>query len=278
MVQRSGFFRFLAMVVSVLVSSALLVAVSAPSATALTWYSKECVGFGGCNAKGLGNAGYEGVYTRSHWGMYGGHNCTNYTAYRLIRNGVDASYLNGQGMAYQWGSVAASRGVAVDRSPRVGDIAWFSVGAIGGVGHVAYVEAVSGGRVLVSEDNYGGDFDWRYYNIGDVTGFIHFGGGATPPPPPPPPPPADRDGDGVPDSGDRCPDSAGPASNQGCPVPSPGRVGLWRYVSGEGDHLSLTWGTPDSYRFEGPLGLLYSVPVAGTRALFECRVGWDHFT
>src|SRR5690554_4521086 len=33
----------------------------------------------------------------------------------------------------------------------------------------------------------------------------------------PVPPPADRDGDGVPDDVDECPDVAGPASNNGCP-------------------------------------------------------------
>ncbi|HMI78482.1 MAG TPA: OmpA family protein [Ferruginibacter sp.] len=38
-----------------------------------------------------------------------------------------------------------------------------------------------------------------------------------PPPPPPPPPPADRDGDGVLDVDDKCPDVAGLASLQGCP-------------------------------------------------------------
>ena len=41
-----------------------------------------------------------------------------------------------------------------------------------------------------------------------------------PPPPPPPPPPVvnyDRDGDGVPDSLDRCPDVPGLASLKGCP-------------------------------------------------------------
>lgn len=32
------------------------------------------------------------------------------------------------------------------------------------------------------------------------------------------PPPEDRDGDGVPDTTDRCPDVAGPADNGGCPV------------------------------------------------------------
>lgn len=35
---------------------------------------------------------------------------------------------------------------------------------------------------------------------------------------PQPLPPADRDGDGVPDTTDRCPDVAGPADNGGCPV------------------------------------------------------------
>ena len=44
---------------------------------------------------------------------------------------------------------------------------------------------------------------------------------APPPPPPPPPPPSDRDGDGIPDQVDACPDAAGiktddPATN-GCP-------------------------------------------------------------
>jgi len=34
----------------------------------------------------------------------------------------------------------------------------------------------------------------------------------------PPPPPPDRDGDGVPDSSDACPDQPGPASNNGCPT------------------------------------------------------------
>ncbi len=34
------------------------------------------------------------------------------------------------------------------------------------------------------------------------------------------PPPADTDGDGVPDSTDQCPTVSGPASNNGCPVPT----------------------------------------------------------
>ncbi len=39
------------------------------------------------------------------------------------------------------------------------------------------------------------------------------------PPPPPPPPPSDRDGDGIPDSLDKCPDVKGLARYQGCPIP-----------------------------------------------------------
>ncbi len=127
----------------------------------------------------MGNNGYENVYTQSFWGMVAGHNCTNYAAYRLIKNGVDASYLQGQGMAWQWGGVAQAHGVAVDKTPVVGDIAWFSsTSGVGSDGHVAYVESVDpgAGTVRVSEDNYGGDFDWRDYYISNVTGFIHFGG------------------------------------------------------------------------------------------------------
>jgi hypothetical protein len=36
--------------------------------------------------------------------------------------------------------------------------------------------------------------------------------------PPQPPPPADSDGDGLPDSNDQCPNQAGPRENGGCPV------------------------------------------------------------
>jgi hypothetical protein len=104
--------------------------------------------------------------------MYPGHNCANYTAYRLIGNGVDASYLRGHGNAYEWGPQAQAHGVPVNSVPAVGSIAWWS----GGAGHVAYVEEVGNGYIVVSEDNYGGDFHWvkltpdGYY----PTGFIHF--------------------------------------------------------------------------------------------------------
>jgi len=38
-----------------------------------------------------------------------------------------------------------------------------------------------------------------------------------PPPPPPPPKPLDTDGDGIPDTEDKCPTEPGPKENEGCP-------------------------------------------------------------
>jgi surface antigen len=129
---------------------------------------------------GYSDFGYGAASAISYWGMYPGHNCTNYAAFRLIKNGVDASYLRGQGDAYQWGGVARSHGVAVDGTPRVGDIAWWDSNAGLGVnGHVAYVEQVGNGFVVVSQDAIGGNFSWvKYSPAGGLypTRFIHFGG------------------------------------------------------------------------------------------------------
>ncbi len=47
-----------------------------------------------------------------------------------------------------------------------------------------------------------------------------------PPPPPPPPPPSDRDGDGIIDEADKCPDVKGFAKYQGCPVPDSDKDGI----------------------------------------------------
>lgn len=144
-------------------------------ARALTWSAPLCTEFAGCNAAGLPNAGYQGVYTTSHWYMYGGHNCTNYVAYRLQQDGIARFVRTGHGNAWEWGSEARLAGLKVDRgTPRPGDVAWWDVKAIGGLGHVAYVESVdaAAGTFTVSEDNYSSTFDWRTYRISEVSGFI----------------------------------------------------------------------------------------------------------
>jgi surface antigen len=170
------------------VALATAVAVVAALAVAPTGASANgtylCTGYSGCNAAGYSDAGYGAHSSTSYWGMVAGHNCTNYAAYRLIQSHINASYLQGQGMAWQWGSVASSHGVLVDSHPRVGDIAWWNANSngMGADGHVAYVEHVTASYVDVSEDDFGGDFHWNRLTPGGYypTGFIHFGAGDQP--------------------------------------------------------------------------------------------------
>jgi hypothetical protein len=156
----------------------LLIIGALPGPTAWATSTTLCTGYSGCVSAGLGDGGYAAASGTSFWGMYPGHNCTNYAAYRLVRNGVDAGYLTGHGNAYEWGSQAQAHGVAVDSTPAVGSIAWWpaNTGGAGSTGHVAYVEQVGAGYILVSEDNYGGDFYWKRMSPGGYypPSFIHF--------------------------------------------------------------------------------------------------------
>lgn len=73
-----------------------------------------------------GNGGYESVYTRSFWNMFGGHNCTNYIAYRLSQRGIVSSHGSpGNGDAEELqGHQARAKGYAVDKSESsTGDVA-----------------------------------------------------------------------------------------------------------------------------------------------------------
>lgn len=167
--------------VSVLLAGVLIVALAgvAQPAAALSWSPKQCTGFSSCNKAGKGNAGYEKVYRKSFWGMNPGHNCTNYVAYRLQKNGVARFTNPGRGTAKHWGAQAKAKGLSVNKSnPKPGDVAWWGASRSGfRSGHVAYVESVNlaAGTFVVSEDNWGGNFDWRTYRISEVSGFIHVG-------------------------------------------------------------------------------------------------------
>ncbi|GAA2744146.1 hypothetical protein GCM10009868_20680 [Terrabacter aerolatus] len=94
-----------------------------------------------------------GYYGQRAWGYpvdAWGNNCTNFSAYRLARDGV--SNPGNLGNAMDWDTSARAKGFAVDQRPRVGDIAqWNS-------NHVAYVDWVSadGNTVAISESGYGG--------------------------------------------------------------------------------------------------------------------------
>jgi len=118
-----------------------------------------------------------------HWRMYRGHNCTNYVAWRLTRDGVqEPDYLLGN--ARSWADRAKRHGVPVNSTPQVG-----AVGTWSGRNHVVYIEQVGPGWLLMTEDSWSSKRYRRYIvHAGErnyPTTFIHFAGknairGATP--------------------------------------------------------------------------------------------------
>jgi surface antigen len=106
------------------------------------------------------------------WG-YEYRNCTSYVAWRLSSAGVSASVFKGLGNADQWiGGVSGKSGVTVNSTASPGAVAvWDSPG----VGHVAWVESVSGGKVTVSDYNYleTGAYD-KHLISSTPAGYIHF--------------------------------------------------------------------------------------------------------
>lgn len=105
------------------------------------------------------------------WGMYN-RECVSYAAWKVYQSGRNMPYWGGRGNANQWPGNARNAGWAVDGNPRVGDVA-ISMG--GYYGHAMYVEAVSGGRVYVSQYNYAvqGEYSEMWVNASGLY-FIHF--------------------------------------------------------------------------------------------------------
>ncbi|MFL6115767.1 MAG: CHAP domain-containing protein [Catenulispora sp.] len=130
-----------------------------------------CQGFTQCEANGYSSFGYGPTnYQKMWWRMYAGHNCTNYVSYRMISRGMSATRpWSGSGDARNWGVVFSDK---VDQTPNIGSIAWWSSN------HVAYVQKiVDANTIIISEDHYGGNFDWRRIvrtGGGWPTGFIHL--------------------------------------------------------------------------------------------------------
>ncbi|PPG33474.1 CHAP domain-containing protein [Pseudoclavibacter sp. RFBB5] len=140
-----------------------------------------CSGYAGCQNAGYSHAGYAGASAANtmYWRMLGGHNCTNYVAYRLIHSNGMANQRpwSGDGNANNWGRLNSSK---VDQNPTVSSVAWWDANASGAgpTGHVAYVEQViSANEIIISEDNWVGDFHWKRVTRGGPgwpSGFIHF--------------------------------------------------------------------------------------------------------
>lgn len=166
----------------VLLASALLL--SAPLATADAGTQTLCRGYAKCRAGGYSDAGYQANSQQSYWRMFSGPNCTNYVAYRLVRDGLtnarpaaDRGQSNASLNAFAWGVAYASLTNGV---PKVGSVAWWGANAgKGRIGHVAYVEKVHrDGTVTISEDSSSGNgFAWKKLTPGQdyPQGFIHFG-------------------------------------------------------------------------------------------------------
>lgn len=142
--------------------------VGAPRAEATS--TLLCQKFAPCTRAGYPNYGYNANYTKMWWRMFAGHNCTNYVAYRMVSRGMSATRpWSGSGDARNWGVVFAGQ---TNQTPMVGSVAWWSTN------HVAYVEQIiDANTIVVSEDHYGGQFDWRKIvrsGGGWPTGFVHL--------------------------------------------------------------------------------------------------------
>lgn len=141
-----------------------------------------CTGYDQCSSKGyVGAKDYKPVSAKGsmYWNMYGGHNCTNYVAFRMVTNNKMANSRpwNGDGNALNWGPLNKSK---LNNTPGLGSVAWWPANYNGAysAGHVAYVEkVVSANEIIVSEDNYGGNFYIKRITKTSGAwpkGFIHF--------------------------------------------------------------------------------------------------------
>lgn len=105
------------------------------------------------------------------WGMYVCE-CVSYASWRVYHAYGYMPYWGGRGNANSWEENAKDAGYKVSSSPQVGTVA---VTTAGPYGHVAWVEAVSGGRVFVSQYNRGmmGQYSEEWVDQG-MYHYIYF--------------------------------------------------------------------------------------------------------
>ena len=103
---------------------------------------------------------------------YGCGQCVSYTAWRLYKEtGFQANWW---GNANMWPAAARRNGFKVGTTPRAGSIAVMYVGVYG---HVAWVESVSGGTMVISQYNWptpSNGYRWGEYSRIEVpTSWFH---------------------------------------------------------------------------------------------------------
>jgi surface antigen len=177
-----------------------LIAKPAPAGASQT----DCLSYAYACTPGYTATNTAGSWAWSHYGgsyaktANGYHNCTLYAAWRLGQNGMADP--GNWGNAVDWINHTTH-----DHTPAVGSVAWWGAERGGGAGHVAYVEQVSGGKVLVRADNFvesGGYTDAGWINASEVDFFLHPHDVSSEPPPPPPAPkhvPYDANADSISD-------------------------------------------------------------------------------
>ncbi|MGT2935012.1 SH3 domain-containing protein [Streptococcus castoreus] len=114
------------------------------------------------------------------WNMYL-RQCTSFVAFRL--SSVNAFQLpKGYGNACTWGHMAKKQGYSVNKTPKVGAVAWFDIDAYQSnpiYGHVAWVAEVRGDNVIIEEYNYNAGqgpekYHKRQIHKNQASGYIHF--------------------------------------------------------------------------------------------------------
>lgn len=100
--------------------------------------------------------------------------CTSFVAWRLSRDGK--TNFSGLGNAISW---ASRSGLSLQKTPKVGDIAWFNeLAAPGAAGHVAYVAKVSGDDVFIEEYNFNPEaihaYHTRTIKKTQASGYLRF--------------------------------------------------------------------------------------------------------
>ncbi|HMS31374.1 MAG TPA: CHAP domain-containing protein [Candidatus Saccharibacteria bacterium] len=126
--------------------------------------------------------GYPGVWCNATqdslidtWRLYN-RECVSYAAWKMAAN-HRVSGFGGRGMAYEWpGTVARNGDGYTDSNPAPDTVMYIPPAMIGGVGHVAYVESVSGGWAHISQYNFAVNGRYSEMDVKIVPGiqFIHF--------------------------------------------------------------------------------------------------------
>ncbi|WP_255513608.1 CHAP domain-containing protein [Homoserinibacter sp. GY 40078] len=127
---------------------------------------------------------------RGWWGTTAGHNCTNYVAWRLTRDGVPAK--SGLGNAKDWDNNLGASGHVYSQSASanhvvVGAVAQWNETSVPPKGHVAYIqEVVANSYIVLWEDGTGGNFRIKkvlWNSSGWPDNILHFNGSEPAPPP-----------------------------------------------------------------------------------------------